>query len=365
VAAPTTIAPDPTRVQPPENKEQPIHPLYGYLYVADKHEGLILVGAATLLDGNPLNNFLKRDLTFNPDGILDGARYVTIVGTYGYVCCDAGLVVVDLSQPLTPRVTSVIGHNDGLEHPVAVQVQFRYAFVCDEHRGLVVLDATDLHDPKPLEGGGFLPLQECHNVYVARSYAYVAAGHEGLAIVDVTNPQRPVLDQMYDEGGCINDCHDVKLGITYASQFAYLADGRNGLRVVQLTSPDTPGNAGFSPRPTPTLVATYTLPHDGHALAIGEGLDRDRAVDESGNQIAVFGRVGARPLNLDEQQRMYRQPLLEATGPHVWKGPVFKVSDNPYDPVYVRTADVPPQPPLQLPPPLAHRPPVLYGPALR
>ena len=51
-------------------------------------------------------------------------------------------------------------------------------------------------------------------------------------------------------------CSDVKLGITYVSEFAYLADGKNGLRVVQLTSPETPGNDGFSPRPTPQLIAT-------------------------------------------------------------------------------------------------------------
>ena len=61
VAAPTTIAPDPTRMQHPENQEQAVHPLYGYIYVADKYEGLILVGAGTLLDGNPLNNFLERE----------------------------------------------------------------------------------------------------------------------------------------------------------------------------------------------------------------------------------------------------------------------------------------------------------------
>ena len=102
---------------------------------------------------------------------------------------------------------------------------------------------------------------------------------------------------MFNAGGCINDLHDVKLGITYTSEFAYLADGKNGLRVVQLTSPDTPGNDGFIPRPTPQLVATYKIPHGGHVLAVAKGLDRDRAVDESGNQIAVFGRVGARPLN--------------------------------------------------------------------
>jgi hypothetical protein len=43
-------------------------------------------------------------------------------------------------------------------------------------------------------------------------------------------------------------------------------------------------------------------------LSISEGVDRDRAVDESGNQIAVFGRVGGKPLSLEEQRRMYLRP---------------------------------------------------------
>ena len=324
IAAPTTLAPDPTRVQPPENHEQPVHPLYAYVYITDKYEGLIVVGAGTLLDGNPLNNFLERAVTFNPGGLLCGARSITIAGHYAYICCDAGLVVIALEDPKNPQVTAVIGP-DVLEHPVAAAVQFRYAFVCDEHRGLHVFDVTDLHEPVHK---ALLEMEECHNVYVARTYAYVAAGEHGLAIVDVTRPEQPVLDQMFDAGGCINDLHDVKLGITYTSEFAYLADGENGLRVVQLTSPDTPGNAGFSPRPTPRLVATYKLPKGGHALAIGEGLDRDRAVDESGSQIAVFGRVGARPLNWEEQLRMYRRlgPMHSRRTGEVWK-----VSDDPFD----------------------------------
>ncbi|MFM7129813.1 MAG: hypothetical protein ACKO0V_10695, partial [bacterium] len=115
-------------------------------------------------------------------------------------------------------------------------------------------------------------------------------GHEGLVILDIEKPEQPVIDQVFNAGGQINDVRDVKLGITYTSQFAYLADGHNGLRVVQLTSTDTPGYQGFSPRPTPVLVASKKMPKNGHALAIAEGIDRDRAVDESGNQIAVFGR---------------------------------------------------------------------------
>src|SRR5690606_13600546 len=44
------------------------------------------------------------------------------------------------------------------------------------------------------------------------------------------------------------------------------------------------------------------------AVALSEGLDRDRAVDEAGNQIGVLGRVGARPLNREEQRRLFIRP---------------------------------------------------------
>ena len=60
---------------------------------------------------------------------------------------------------------------------------------------------------------------------------------------------------------------------------------------------------GFSPEPRPELIAWASTPKP--ALALSEGLHRDRAVDESGNQLAVFGRRGARPLNHDEAQSLY------------------------------------------------------------
>jgi hypothetical protein len=320
VAAPSTIAPDPTRNHQPENHEQTVHPMYGYIFVTDRDEGLILVPAGTLLDGNPLNNFLGRELTFNPDGILKGARGITIVGTYAYISCDAGLVVVSLDDPKHPCVTSVLGE-PFLKHPRAIQTQFRYAFACDQE-GIKVLDITDLAHPRP---ASMLPMRDARAIYLARTYAYVAGGSDGLVVLDIERPTEPRIDQVFNAGGCINDLNDVKLGITYVSEFAYLADGINGLRVVQLTSPETPGNFGFSPRPTPRLVASFKLPMGAKARAISEGVDRDRAVDESGNQIGVFGRVGARPLNAEEQRKMY-----------LHDGRLWRVSDDPLDTVYRR-----------------------------
>ena len=139
---------------------------------------------------------------------------------------------------------------------------------------------------------------------MARTYAYIAAGSEGLVIVDVEKPEHPKLNQKFTAGGQINDARDVIVGSTNASLFAYIADGKNGLRVLQLTSPDSqPGYYGFSPEPRPELIAKHST--DSPALSLSKGLDRDRAVDETGGQIAVMGRIGSRPFTSEEMKRLY------------------------------------------------------------
>jgi hypothetical protein len=347
VAAPTTLAVDPARWRmksdgqmiDPEaaaslsgdarrqliNEEQPIHPLFAYLYVADKYEGLILVNAATLLDGDPLNNYLKRALdparypkgAFNPGGALTGANNITIAGNYAYVTTANSLVVVSIDQPLQPRIVQTIA----LKNPKSIAIQFRYGFVVDDE-GLKVINVTEPEKSR-LVAGATVALADAHDVYVARTYAYVANGKEGIAIVDVEEPERPRLDQTFTADGQLNDVHQVKIAMTNASLFAYVADGHNGLRILQLTSPETmPEYAGFSPRPRPVLIATFKT--KGEALGVSKALDRDRAADESGNQISVFGRRGARPFTFNELLRMLRTDD--------GKGDWFRVSDTPIVP---------------------------------
>jgi len=312
VATPTTLGVDPLRARNPENEEQAIHLMYGFLYVTDRDEGLIvignkdpksrnIVGVGTLLDGNPSNNFLERAATFNPDGVLTGAKRITIAGTYAYVLTPKALVVVSIDDPFHPKLVATIGEADGLSDPRGVQIQFRYAFVVDRD-GLKVLDVTSLDKPRMVKGA-MVPFKDARNLYVVRTRAYVAAGHDGLGVVDVESPEKPSLERMFNDEGRINDTNDVKVGMTNASQFAYLADGHNGLQVVQLFSPsDSPSYLGFSPAIAPTRIAHYPM---GEALIVSEGIDRDRAVDEAGNQLAVFGRRGARPLTRAEADKLY------------------------------------------------------------
>ena len=58
-------------------------------------------------------------------------------------------------------------------------------------------------------------------------------------------------------------------------------------------------------QPAAHSEADRRLTAPGPALAISKGIDRDRAVDESGNQMTVFNRRGSRPFNKQEMERMY------------------------------------------------------------
>jgi hypothetical protein len=304
------------------NEEQPIAPLYGYAFVADRQEGLVTVDITTLTDGVNTNNHLQRGATYNPEGRLSNAHGIWIVGNYAYLLTDRALQVVNISNPLQPRWVSEV--TSPLREPRSLAVQFRYCFVTDAE-GLKVLDITDLEHPRAVPNA-FVPLRDAHGVYVSREYAYVGAGAEGLAIVDIEKAEQPKLDQLFNDGGKLSDTRDVKVGMAYASLFAYVADGRNGLKVVELTNPNSvPGNLGYSPRPAPRVVAFY--PTKGAAMQVSEGYRRDRAVDESGNQIAVFGRRGARPFNFEEQRRMY-----------IHDGKLYTVTDEPGQPTAGKAA---------------------------
>jgi hypothetical protein len=281
-----------------DNEEEVMHPIYNYAYITDAAEGLILTNVNTLSDQEPRNNFLTRALTWNEGGILNGARHLTIAGTRFYIAADRGIVELDMDDPLHPKVVTVIP----IAGARASAIQFRYLFVVDDG-GMDVVDVTDPNRPRAV-GAAHVPLADARHIFVARTYAYVADGRDGLAIIDVERPEAPRLYLQYTADGQLSDARDVVVGAANASLFAYVADGVSGLKVIQLMSPETqPNFYGFSPEPRPQLIAWYKTASP--ALSLSRGLERDRGVDETGHQIAVFGRIGSRPFTLEEMKRLY------------------------------------------------------------
>ena len=132
---------------------------------------------------------------------------------------------MDLNDPLQPQIVAEVGE-PSLRHPRAVSVIFRYAFIVDDE-GMKVVDVTFPSRPRAIPAAT-VPVAEAHDIYVARTYAHCR--WQGLVIVDVERPEAPVLDQVYNADGQMNDTRGVKVGYTNASLFIYVADGRMGLR---------------------------------------------------------------------------------------------------------------------------------------
>lgn len=298
VALPTNMPVAPFKEQLPENLETPMHAIYHYAFISDSVEGLIVVNVDTLQDGEPRNNFLERALTWNEDGILTGARNITLAGARAFVGTEDKVVVLDLDDPLDPRVEATWP----ARMPTGVAVQFRYAFMTDAD-GFHVIDITYPDKPRVVTQAS-VALPDARNVYVARTYAYVAGGREGVVILDIEKPEVPKIHVKFTGDGTINDTNDIKIATTNASLFGYVADGKNGLVILQLTDPErVPGFYGFSPEVKPLVIARKQMA--GPAIAITKPLDRDRAVDETGHQVSVLGRIGSRPFNLEEMRRMF------------------------------------------------------------
>ncbi|WP_372916428.1 LVIVD repeat-containing protein, partial [Sandarakinorhabdus sp.] len=286
------------------NQEQKLHDIYRYAVVTDAVEGLVMVNVDTLTDGEPRNNFLKRAVlaggktAWNPNGVLNGARHITLAGYMAYVTTPKAVVVISLNTPTAPELKAVLPLNDAR----ASAVQFRYLWVTTAN-GLELFDIADLARPVYHPEATF-EIGNARKFYLARTYAYVAAKDEGLVIVDIKKPLAPKLYQRFTAGGTLNDAEDVVVATTNATLFAYVADGRNGVKVLQLTSPvSQPNFYGFSPKPMPELISFARTARP--ALSVAKGLDRDRGVDETGGQIAVLGRLGSRPFNRKETEHFF------------------------------------------------------------
>ena len=145
MALPTNqpISADPQRRRrdcAPTNQEQAFHPIYRYAVVTDAEEGLILVDVDTLADGEPRNNFLKRarDLERRRRAQRRAPHHAR-PAIIAYIAADAGLVVVDLDDPLQPRLAATVPLRDAR----ACAIQFRYLWVTDAE-GLKLFDVTRL-----------------------------------------------------------------------------------------------------------------------------------------------------------------------------------------------------------------------------
>ncbi|MGC9395308.1 MAG: tandem-95 repeat protein, partial [Anaerolineae bacterium] len=182
---------------------------------------------------------------------------------------EAGLLIVDVSIPTKPRLTSTYD-TPGFARSVALSGTL--AYVADCYHGLRIVDVSDPTAPQP--AGDYNTQGYANDVAIFGHYAYVADITYGLQIIDVAYPAAPQVAGQYRPSGVSI------MGVIVAASdppghlYAYLTTRVQGLLIVDVTDPANPHFVGRASIGYGRDVEV----HDSYAYVTG-GIDGLRLVD--------------------------------------------------------------------------------------
>ncbi|MEN8005734.1 MAG: FlgD immunoglobulin-like domain containing protein [Candidatus Krumholzibacteriota bacterium] len=208
--------------------------------------------------------------------ILTGQpRDMVVDGNYIYIAAyTAGLVVMDISNPLSP---SIAGSYNTTGTSYGIAVDGNIAYLADGGSGLQILDISDPATPVLI--GNVDPYGSAYDVVVDGNTAFLASDYGGIHAIDIMDPTAPnVLDTItttstvrdlvldgdllhsvsYTHHYRIFDVSDPSLmlqvgfkitpgnayGLFVEGNTAYVADGSGGLLVLDVTDPALPVQVG-------------------------------------------------------------------------------------------------------------------------
>jgi hypothetical protein len=201
----------------------------GHLTVADKRVYLVNEDAGLqLVDvSNPAAP--KVVGAYKPK---DSLGPVAASGDHAFVVeKDDRVRVLDVSNPARPRPVGLCQLPDQV-CGLAVAGKHVYASLSDS---LHILDISDLAQPKEMGACGDLEL--AGRVSVAGKYAYVAADFNGMRIIDVSDSAKPKEIGSFEGPGNVTK-------IAILDRYAYLADYSGGLYIVDISNPKKPKQVG-------------------------------------------------------------------------------------------------------------------------
>jgi hypothetical protein len=162
------------------------------------------------------------------------ANNVEVADGYAYVAAgSAGLQVVDVSDPRSPRIIGSVDTNGNAND---VRILGRYAYVADGGAGLKIIDIVD--PAAPVIAGAVDTPGEAVDVMVAGNLAYVADSYSGLTIVNVASPTAPILVATLGTSG-------IARGVDVSGNYAVVVtDSPSSVQVIDVTNAAQPRSVG-------------------------------------------------------------------------------------------------------------------------
>jgi hypothetical protein len=135
---------------------------------------------------------------------LSHADSTAVAGHYAYVTASYSnrLTIIDISNPLIPKVVSSLLDNTNLNFPVDVAVQGNYAYVADQISTgrLTVVDVSNPANPQVVSSLPNSALNGAYRVRLRGNFAFVSgSSSNAIAAVDISNPLSPRLAASYTD----------------------------------------------------------------------------------------------------------------------------------------------------------------------
>ena len=180
----------------------------------------------------------------------------------------AGLLIVDISDPLHPTDAGAIGLEG---HALDVAVRNGFAYVAAAEAGLHIVDVSRVKRPRI--SGWWATSGDVLDVQKVGRYLYLACNHSGVRILDAFDPEHPIQIGAVDTPGqavALVDAHDTLL----------VADGHAGLQLVDVSHPEAP-----------KVISNCRMPRGEAVDVVSIGSFAFVAADYGGLQVVDFSNA--------------------------------------------------------------------------
>ena len=174
-----------------------------------------------------------------------GCGPLTLHDGIAYIACNtSGLFIVDVKDPLSPKVLS---HDVFQDNGLSIAYHNDYVYFLSHLGDIKIYDLSDPTNPQQV---GYFDMETIQSVTKVNAEAIdicqgdlcMAVGNHGFVILDLTDPINPTIKA------------DITVfwpsGVISQGQYAYLVDNSEGVRVFDISNPSQPQQVGLMPTST-------------------------------------------------------------------------------------------------------------------
>ncbi|NPE09057.1 MAG: hypothetical protein GNW80_12305 [Asgard group archaeon] len=199
------------------------------------------------------------------NGSLGSTFDVFVVDEFAYLADkDGGLVILDITNLTQPREIGRKAIAGDIVGAVNLFIENDYAYIANDVDGARIIDISNKSEPKLIS--------EYHDelyywdVYVSGNYAFYTTIGDGLEIINVSNKAIPNEIAQYNMGGFI-------WSVWGSENYIYITDLNTGLEIINVTEITTPTKVGFHDVYTGQPFSVF-VEEDVAFIAVGnEGLE--------------------------------------------------------------------------------------------